>query len=357
MPKLKDPSARMLRAMSLLIAGVLRVGIASAAAAESVAELPVSSPAASAARPTSLRPIAELKVAAQIHLGRTADWVAVTPDAVWVGGTGPYAVHRIDPATNAQIAVVPLAGEPCAGLAVGFGSLWVPLCGRPGGLAQVDLKTSRVLRTLPIGPAGPEGGVATSTDSVWLIVDPKGSLVRIDPVSGKIRQWIRVPAGSYNPLYADGRIWITRADGAELNVVDATTGTLLSTAPTGPGPRFLTAGAGSVWTLNQGDGSLTRIETGTARPLESIALHTPGHGGDIGFGFGAIWTTMQRMPLSLVGVGPSARVCQWNGSGGDSLGLGLGSLWLTDYHAGNVLRIDIAEILAHCDPQTETERP
>jgi streptogramin lyase len=321
-----------LRALPVLIAALLGLVIASAAS------------------PASVRGIAELKVAAQIHLGRTADWVAVTPEAVWVGGTGPYAVHRIDPATNTRIALVPLAGEPCAGLAVGFGSLWVPLCGRPGGLAQVDLQTSRVRRTLPISPAGPEGGIATSTDSVWLFIDAQGTLARIDPVSGKIRQRIRVPAGSYNPLYADGRIWVTRADGAELTVVDATTGAVQSSAQTGPGPRFLTAGAGAVWTLNQGDGTLTRIDTSTAKPVATISLHTPGHGGDVGYGAGMIWTTMQRMPLSLIGVGPGAGVCQWSGAGGDSLGLGHGSLWLTDYHAGNVLRIDVPEILAHCDP-------
>ncbi len=312
----------------------------------------------SGARPTSVRPIAELKVAAQIHLGRTADWVAVTPEAVWVGGTGPYAVHRIDPATNSRVALVALAGEPCAGLALGFGSLWVPLCGQSGGLAEVDLQTNRVRRTLPIRPAGPEGGIAASTDSVWLIIDAHGTLVRIDPVTGKIRQRIHVPAGSYNPLYAAGRIWVTRAEGAELTAVDAATGTVQSTSPTGPGPRFLTAGAGAVWTLNQGDGSITRIDAASAQPLESISLHTPGHGGDIGFGFGNVWTTMQKMPLSLVGAGRSARVCQWAGDGGDSLGLGLGSLWLTDYHAGNLLRIEVAEILAHCEPmQPATPAP
>ena len=348
MPYLRDLSARILRAIPMLIAGASSLGIASAATL-------VSLPVAIAARPVSLRPIAELKVAAHIHLGRTADWVAVAPDAIWVGGTGPYAVHRIDPATNAQVALVRLAGEPCAGLAPGFGSLWVPLCGRPGGLAQVDLETNRVRRTLPIGPAGPEGGIATSPDSVWLVIDTQGTLARLDPISGTIRQRIRVPAGSFNPLYADGRIWITRADGAELTVVDATTGTVQASAQTGPGPRFLTAGAGAVWTLNQGDGTLTRIDTGSARPVATISLHTPGHGGDIGFGSGIIWTTMQRMPLSLVGVSPGARVCQWAGAGGDSLGLGQGSLWLTDYHAGNVLRIDVPEILAHCNPtQAET---
>jgi streptogramin lyase len=341
--------------LALVLAGARALARDTGAADALEPAAPMVLPASIAASPASVRQITELKVAAQIHLGRTADWVAVTPEAVWVGGTGPYAVHRIDPATNTRAAVVPLQGEPCAGLALGFGSLWVPLCGRPGGLAQVDLETNRVRRTLPIGPAGPEGGIATSPDSVWLVIDTQGTLARLDPISGTIRQRIRVPAGSFNPLYADGRIWITRADGAELTVVDATTGTVQASAQTGPGPRFLTAGAGAVWTLNQGDGTLTRIDTGSARPVATISLHTPGHGGDIGFGSGIIWTTMQRMPLSLVGVSPSARVCQWAGAGGDSLGLGHGSLWLTDYHAGNVLRIDVPEILAHCNPtQAET---
>ena len=345
------PIAILMLAQLALLTAVARAFAQDAGAADAPeSAAPVVLPASIAASPVSVRHIAEIKVAAQIHLGRTADWVAVTPEAVWVGGTGPYAVHRIDPVTNTRTALVPLQGEPCAGLALGFGSLWVPLCGRPGGLAQVDLETNRVLRTLPISPAGPEGGIATSPDSVWLVIDTQGTLARIDPATGKIRQLIRVPAGSFNPLYADGRIWITRADAAELTVVDATTGTVQSAAQTGPGPRFLTAGAGAVWTLNQGDGTLTRIDTGSARPMATIALHTPGHGGDIGFGSGIIWTTMQRMPLSLVGVGQSARVCQWAGAGGDSLGLGHGSLWLTDYHAGNILRIDVPEILAHCDP-------
>jgi len=353
MPYLKGACGRVLRAIPILIATSGTLGMVSVRANAQnppAAVAPLALPGLLTARPESVRPIAELKVAAQIHLGRTADWVAVTPAAIWVGGTGPFAVHRIDPATNARVALVPLPGEPCAGLALGFRSLWVPLCGRPGGLAQVDLQTSEVLRTLPISPAGPEGGIAASTDSVWMVVDTQGSLVRIDPVTGKIRQRIRIPAGSYNPLYADGRIWITRAEGAVLTAVDAATGTVLTAAQTGPGPRFLTAGAGAVWTLNQGDGTLTRIDVGTATPLQTISLHTPGHGGDIGFGFGMIWTTMQKMPLSLTGVGPSARVCQWRGAGGDSLGLGQGSVWLTDYNAGDLLRINVPEILAHCDP-------
>jgi virginiamycin B lyase len=303
-------------------------------------------PAVAAVTP---RPIGELTILAKIRVGKTADWVAITPDAVWVGSTGPYAVHRIDPTTGKRVATVKLDGEPCAGLATGFDSLWVPLCGRRPTLAKVDLRSNRLVSTYNIGPAAAEGGVATSPDSVWLVVDRKGSLARIDPVTGRLRQTIRVPPGSYNPHYSDGRIWVTRAEGAELTGVDAATGRISMTAQTGPGPRFLTAGAGAVWTLNQGDGSLTRIDIDDAHVTRTIALGTPGHGGDIGFGGGEVWTTMPNVPLSAVDAATDSLLCQWTGPGGDSLGIGHGALWLTDYHGGTISRIDLHDALARCN--------
>jgi virginiamycin B lyase len=295
------------------------------------------------------RSIGELKKTATLHLGKTADWVAIAPDAVWVGSTGPFAVHRIDPKTNKRVATVKLPGEPCAGLATGFGSLWVPLCGRTQMLAKVDLKANKLLNVFKIGPAAAEGGVTASPDSVWLVVDKDGSLARIDPDTGTLRQTIRVPPGSYNPFYSDGQVWVTRADGSEITAVDAVTGVVSATAQTGPGPRFLTAGAGAVWTLNQGDGSLTRVDIRTRKATKTIALGIPGHGGDISFGGGMVWTTVWKMPLSVVDGASAALLCQWKGLGGDSLGIGDGAIWLTDYHAGTISRIELDEPLGHCN--------
>lgn len=294
------------------------------------------------------RSMSELKPLATIHVGTTADWVAITPDGVWVGSTGPNAVHRIDPKTNKQIATVTLPGEPCAGLATGFGSLWVPLCSQPSTLARVDLHRNTLTKVLNIGPAGPEGGIATSPDSVWLVVDKNGSLVRMDPDTGTVRQTIQVPPGSYNPFYSDDQIWVTHVDGAEVTRIDAKSGAVLGTAKTGPQPRFLTAGAGSIWTLNQGDGSLTRIDTRTQQNIQTIALNTPGHGGDIGFGGGMIWTTMAKVPLSAVDTATFELRCQWAGPGGDSLGIGHGAIWLTDYHAGTLSRLKLERVLEIC---------
>jgi streptogramin lyase len=294
------------------------------------------------------RSISELKVTAKLHLGKTADWVAMTPDAVWVGSTGPFAVHRIDPNTNRRVATVKLPGEPCAGLATGFGSLWIPLCGHSKRLARVDLVSNRLTKVFKVGPAAAEGGVTTSPDSVWLVVDKAGSLARIDPATGAIRQTIQLPPGSYNPLYSDGQIWTTRADGSEITAVDAVTGVVAATAPTGPGPRFLTAGGGSVWTLNQGDGSLTRVDIATKSSTKTIALGTPGHGGDINLGGGMVWTTVWKRPLSMIDGKSATLLCQWQGPGGDSLGIGRGAIWLTDYRGGTVSRYELDDTIAHC---------
>jgi hypothetical protein len=296
--------------------------------------------------------ISELTPIAKIHLGKTADWIAITDDAVWVGTTGPDGVAQIDPRDNTVTAAVALPGNPCAGLAVGFGGLWVPLCANPNALARVDLHTRAVTLVPDLGPADREGGIATSRDSIWLIIDARATLARIDPETLRIRQAIRVPRGSLNPLYSDGLIWVTRSTGAEVTVVDAESGTLAGTVSTGRKPRFLGAGAGSVWTLNQGDGTLTRIDVQSKRAVGTTSLQTPGHGGDIGFGRGIVWTTMVKVPLSATD-GKTGRVlCQWTGPGGDSLGVSQDAIWL-DYDAGDVYRFDFDDALRHCiNPST-----
>jgi DNA-binding beta-propeller fold protein YncE len=294
------------------------------------------------------QPIAELEPTATIRVGRTADWVAIGSGAVWVGSTGPNAVSQIDPRTNKLLATIPLPGNPCAGLVLGHGALWVPLCVKPNTLARVDVNTRRVTLVAGIGPADKEGGITSSPDSIWLVVDRRATLARIDPASGRIRQTIHVPPGSYNPLYSAGQIWVTRADAAEVTVVDAATGNISATLRTGHGPRFLTSGAGAVWTLDQGDGSLTRIDAKTRRVIQTIALGTPGHGGDIKFGGGMVWTTMSKVPLTVVDGANGRLLCQWIGPGGDSLGLGHGAIWLTNYEAGTISRIEMSDALRRC---------
>jgi virginiamycin B lyase len=294
----------------------------------------------------SVRQISELKIAATISIGTVADWVAVTSEGVWVGSKKPNSVKQVDPSTN-QVTSVELPGDPCSGLAADLHSLWVPLCGRVPKLAKVNLKT-RALVTFDVGPAAPEGGIAIGAGSIWLITDKHGSLVRIDPDSGSILQTTHVPSGSYNPVFSDGRIWVTRAAGSEVTSVDATTGKVLQHYATGRHPRFVTAGGGAVWTVGQGDGSLSRIDVTGQRPVLTLQLHTPGVGGDITYADGRIWTTLMKTPLSIIDVSSSVVLCQWKGAGGDAIGVGYGTIWLTNYSAGTVSRIALDDLPVDC---------
>jgi streptogramin lyase len=303
----------------------------------------------SGAAAAQVRQFSELKPSAIIHLGKTADWVAITPDAVWVGRSSPFAVDRIDPLTNQRVASVRLPGEPCSDFAVGLGSLWIPLCKPDWGLAKIDFESNQLVQVFKIGPVEPEASIAVSNDSVWMTVGKDGALERINPATGMIRQSVRVPAGSYNALYSHGRIWITNPKEGQATIIDAETGRPLGTAPAGPGARWQAAGAGAIWILNE-NGSLTRIE-GMNGSSKTADLGMPKGGAYIGFGAGMLWTTTMKTPLSVIDPSSMTQLCQWIGKGGDSLGVGFGAIWLTDYYAGTIARFPVEEVLGHCKAQ------
>lgn len=289
-------------------------------------------------------PFAQLRPVATIKIGGTADWVLMTRDAVWVASTKPYAILRVDPATNAVGSAIRIPDEACSGLAVGFGSIWVPICGSTPALVRIDEANNTISATLAIPPADAEGGIATGQDSVWLVSDKNGTLNRIDPATNSIRQKISIPPGSYNPIFDNGIVWITSVERSVLAAVDAASGRVLDSVAVGPKARFLTAGGGSIWTLNQGDGSVTRVDEQTRKVIATIRVGIPGVGGDIGYGAESVWPTVFDVPLSRIDANTNTVVRQWIGSGGDSLRVGHGSLWLTDYKKGLLLRFPLEEL-------------
>ena len=288
---------------------------------------------------------ASLKPSATIKVGGTADWVLIADDAVWVASTNPHAVHRIDPATNTIVATVTLSGEACSGLASGFASIWIPLCGKKPELVRIDAAKNAISATLPIPPAGREGGITAFGDSVWMVTDKNGTLSRIDPSTNSVRQKISIPPGSYNPISSHGIVWITGVESGVLTAVDAITGKVLESVPVGPRPRFLTSGGGFIWTLNQGDGTVSRVDEKSRRVIATIQAGIPGTGGDIGYGADSVWASVFDVPLTLIDASTNKVVRQWVGKGGDSLRYGFGSIWITDYKKGLLLKIPIEQVL------------
>ena len=294
-------------------------------------------------------PFANLKPLATFKVGEAADWVLITRDSVWVAGAKPDSVQRIDPATNKVVANISLSGVACSGLEFGFGSLWVPVCGKEPSLVRVDAATNKVTGTLPVGPAGAEGGICLlSADSIWLVTDKQGTLTRIDPVTQTVRQKTTIAAGSYNPIFADGLVWITGVESNTLTAVDPASGKITATIPVGPKPRFLTSGGGSVWTLNQGETEPSVAWTRLAELwLPQSASGSQAQVETFASGADSVWATDFDSPLSRIDSETSKVVRQWIGTGGDSMRVGFDSVWLTDYRKGLLWRFSLKDALAH----------
>jgi virginiamycin B lyase len=267
------------------------------------------------------------------------DWLAVTDDAVWVASSNVNHVVKLDAATN-QPGTIITVSQPCSGLAVEFGSLWIPSCG-DHTLVRADVKTGAIQATIQAGPADSEGGIATGAGSVWLVTSKASELDRIDPATNAIVAKIAIPAGSFNPVFANDSIWVSSNRGNALVRVSPATNTVISSTPIGPMPRFLTVGAGSVWVLNQGDGSISRVDATSGKLLATIPAGIPGFGGEIAFGGGAVWATVFKFPITKVDPATNIVTGQWHGAGGDSIRYGHGSIWLTSYSGEKVWRLDV----------------
>jgi len=283
------------------------------------------------------RSMADLHPDASFAVEGQPDWMVVTDDAVWVTSSNVNHVVRLDAATNRPSLIVTI-DKPCSGLAAGFGAIWIPSCGAHA-LVRVDPQTGKIVAQIPAGPADSEGGITTGDGSVWMVTSKEGLLVRVDPQTNKVVAKIAIPSGSYVPAFAEGAVWITSTERDLLTRVDARSNQVVASIPIGPQPRFLTVGAGSVWTLNQGDGTISRVDMKTNRLVATIAAGIPGTGGEIAFGEGSVWATVFEVPMTRIDPASNAVAQQWVGPGGDSIRLGHGSIWLTDFAHAKVWRL------------------
>src|SRR5581483_7975820 len=289
--------------------------------------------------PSIQRAISDIQPEKVFPVEGSPDWVDILPDSVWIGNKPKNVIVRLDPKNNQVAVTIPVGKEPCAGLAAAFGSLWVPNCADKT-LSRVDVATNKVVATIPLGPADTEGAITASEDSVWYLTDTKNVLVRIDPSTNQAVAEISVPHGSVAAAYGEKAVWVTSPEMNTLTRVDPFTNLVTATINVGKTPRFLTVGEGAVWTLNQGDGTVSRVDPKTNRVIATIDCGIPGPGGDIASGEGSVWVTMHDVPLTQIDPAANKVTRQWVGPGGDSLRVGLGSIWLTNYKQQTVWRIN-----------------
>jgi virginiamycin B lyase len=282
--------------------------------------------AADAARERS---VDELTVIAEI--ARSGDFMAYGFDALWMmaGST----IVRVDGTTNAvgDIPVPDTTGR-VRGLAIGEGAVWIPDAVWEQ-IFKFDPVENKIALVIPASFSGTEGSIGIGAGSVW--VTTRGNkLSRFDAATGALQAVIPLPDGAGAPaaIFGVGFVFVTAFARDELYKIDPRTNTLVQTIALRSSPRFLTAGEGSIWILNQGDGTVQRVDPMSGKVLASIETGHPGRGGDITAGGGYIWVTLSDVPLVQIDPKTNVVAALYKGIGwGDAIRFGGGSLWISGH--------------------------
>ena len=282
-------------------------------------------------------PMTELKPDVEFPVAGHPDWLGATDDAVWVASSNVNHVVRLDAKTNKPDVVITVE-KPCSGLAVDFGSLWIPSCGGHR-LLRADAHTGAIQATIAASPADSEGGIAAGAGSVWLVTSGTSELDRIDVATNAVVAKIQLPKGAFNPIFAGDSVWVACNECSGLVRVDPKTNKVTGITKIGPKPRFLTVGEGSVWVLNQGDGTVSRVDATTGKLLATIPAGIPGLGGEIAYGGGSVWATVFGFPITRIDPATNKVVQQFAGKGGDSIRFAHGAIWLTILAGAKVWRL------------------
>jgi DNA-binding beta-propeller fold protein YncE len=184
-------------------------------------------------------------------------------DSIWTADAHAGEVSRIDPASVARIARIPVPGEPAWFRVVG-NELWVT--GQAGfGIARIDPATSSVRAEIDTAPiCSPP---VFFDGAIWAAGCNGDQFVRIDPGTTSVTS---IPAGGHQGIaVGGGRLVTVGADGvADL---DPSTGRFTPLgAQAGAGGRLLGADDVSIWVaLNQ---SVERIDPDTGQVIASFAF-------------------------------------------------------------------------------------
>jgi YVTN family beta-propeller protein len=92
----------------------------------------------------------------------------------------------------------------------------------------------------------------------------------------------------------------------------------------------MSAGEGYVWTLNQGTGTVTKIDPSTLKVVATIQVGVPGGGGDIRPLKAAVWVTHARMSAARASMFTPKVTHQFVGPGGDGMRVLHGSIFLSN---------------------------
>ena len=265
--------------------------------------------------------------------------------ALWVGDGFDNAVHKVDPATGAILATIPVGNGAFGVLRAGEGAVWIANAG-DNTVSKIDPTSNDVVATIDVGLL-PEG-IAITPGAVWVANHHSESVSRIDPTTNTVVDTILVGDPSLfsgGPAFigtAAGSVWVDVPNLDAVVRIDTSTDQVVATIPVkGPCGELLGT-ASTVWVAGGGcSNGITRIDPATNA---TVGDKVNAGGKTIGLtsGFGSVWfTTLLTSFLAQADPVTGAILSQLKlGPQFSTFGVtaGFGDIWVTDGN-GSLLQL------------------
>jgi serine/threonine protein kinase len=198
--------------------------------------------------------------------------LAIGSRTVWVGDVG--LVHRVNPATGEELRPVELWGITSSGglayVAVGESNAWA--VGEDGTLVRIDPLTASKEGSVDVSQSA--SGIGAGFDAVWVIDDLHGTLTRVDATTLEIVGTYPAPGDMNGIAVGAGAVWLLDSNAGVVTPFHPDTEGFGAPIRVGIGPSDVETGLGSVWVTNQGEDTLSRIDSITGE-VETIPIGGP----------------------------------------------------------------------------------
>lgn len=197
------------------------------------------------------------------------------------------------------------------------------------------------------------GSVAAGNDAVWVSLRTDNAVARVDPNSNEVTTLIPVGVEPDGIATSPGAVWVANHGAPSVSRIDPATNEVVATISVGPlaaccsDHMAVTAGARSVWVTVPNGGTVVRIDEATNAVTATVRTSTAPQDrpcGSIAVSQDAVWVAGAHCTSVITRVDPRTNTTSGKVNGSASpinLGLGFGSLWVTDLDTASILRVDI----------------
>jgi virginiamycin B lyase len=232
--------------------------------------------------------------ATRIDVTGQPDWLAIAGGSVWAAVVG--GIRKIDAATGKVDGLVPVDDAICLAMDVGFDSLWAGGCDKHQ-LHRIVPSSGLPFTPpidLPIAAIQFESSIAAGEGGIW-VISTDHRLVRVDPVTNRADPdpW-PLPEGAAAARAGLGALWVTVTPTDSLLRISPADPRTSQAIKVGDAPRFLAIGEDAVWVMNQGDGSVSRVDAAGTVVATIEVSDAPIQGGDIAVGGGSVWVRTEQ---------------------------------------------------------------